>query len=101
MISGTYVLTDTIDKAFSNLFTETYAETDARISGTGPDISFAGESAPSPGVPEELLEQVRAVPSVDVAAGGLVDEQTRILDSSGEAIAPDAPTFAFGIDVSP
>lgn len=101
MISGTYVLTDTIDKAFSNLFTETYAETDARITGKGPDISFAGESAPTPGVPEELLEQVRAVPSVDVAAGGLVDEQTRILDKNGEAIAPDAPTFAFGIDVSP
>jgi putative ABC transport system permease protein len=101
MISGTYVLTDTIDKAFSNLFTETYAETDARITGKGPDISFEGESAPSPGVPEELLEQVRAVPSVDVAAGGLVDEQTRILDKNGDAIAPDAPTFAFGIDVSP
>jgi putative ABC transport system permease protein len=101
MISGTYVLTDTIDKAFSNLFTETYAETDARITGAGPDITVQGESAPAPGVPEELLEQVRAVPSVAVAAGGLVDEQTKILDKNGEAIAPDAPTFAFGIDVTP
>jgi putative ABC transport system permease protein len=101
MMSGTYVLTDTIDKAFSNLFNETYAETDARITGRGPDISVQGESAAAPGVPEELLEQVRAVPSVEVAAGGIVDEQTRILDREGEAIAPDAPTFGFGIDVSP
>ena len=29
MISGTYVLTDTIDKAFSNIFTSVYAGTDA------------------------------------------------------------------------
>jgi putative ABC transport system permease protein len=101
MMSGTYVLTDTIDKAFSNLFNETYAETDARITGRGPDISVQGESAAAPGVPEELLAQVRAVQSVEVAAGGIVDEQTRILDREGDAIAPDAPTFGFGIDVSP
>jgi putative ABC transport system permease protein len=101
MMSGTYVLTDTIDKAFSNLFSETYAETDARVSGAGPDISIDGEAAASPGISESFLDEVRAVPSVDVAAGGLVNEQTRILDKNGEAIAPDAPTFGFGIDVSP
>ena len=101
MMSGTYVLTDTIDKAFSNLFSETYAETDARVTGAGPDINIDGESAASPGIAESFLEEIRAVPSVDVAAGGLVNEQTRILDKNGEAIAPDAPTFGFGIDVSP
>jgi putative ABC transport system permease protein len=101
MMSGTYVLTDTIDKAFSNLFSETYAETDARVTGEGPDINIDGESAGSPGISESFLDEVRAVPSVDVAAGGLVNEQTRILDKNGEAIAPDAPTFGFGIDVSP
>jgi putative ABC transport system permease protein len=101
MMSGTYVLTDTIDKAFSNLFSETYAETDARVTGAGPDINIDGESAGSPGISESFLDEVRAVPSVDVAAGGLVNEQTRILDKNGEAIAPDAPTFGFGIDVSP
>jgi putative ABC transport system permease protein len=101
MMSGTYVLTDTIDKAFSNLFTETYAETDARVTGKGPDITVQGESAPSPALPEDVLEEVRQVPSVDVATGGVFDEQTRIIGSDGEAIAPDAPTFAFGIDASP
>ena len=101
MMSGTYVLTDTIDKAFSNLFSETYAETDARVTGVGPDINIDGESAASPGISESFLDEVRAVPSVDVAAGGLFNDQTRILDKNGEAIAPDAPTFGFGIDVSP
>ena len=101
MMSGTYVLTDTIDKAFSNLFSETYAETDARVTGAGPDINIDGEAAASPGISESFLDEIRAVPSVDVAAGGLVNDQTRILDKNGEAIAPDAPTFGFGIDVSP
>ena len=33
MVSGTLVLTDAIDKAFKNIFTEQYAGTDAIISG--------------------------------------------------------------------
>jgi putative ABC transport system permease protein len=101
MVSGTYILTDTIDKAFSNLFTETYAETDARVTGRGADLSFQGESSSAPGVPEGILERVRELPSVEVATGGIVDEQTRILDKDGDAITPDAPTFGFGVDVSP
>jgi putative ABC transport system permease protein len=101
MVSGTYVLTDTIDKAFSNLFTQTYAETDARITGKAADISVQGEAAAAPGVPEAVLAKVRALPSVAVAAGTIVDEQTKLLDKHGEAIAPDAPTFAFGVDFTP
>ena len=97
MVSGTYVLTDTIDKAFSNLISQTYAETDARITGKAVDVSFQGETAPSPGVAQSLVETVRALPSVEAAAGTIVDERTRLLDKQGEAIAPDAPTFAFGL----
>ena len=39
MISGTYILTDTIDSAFKTLFTESYAGTDAVVTGKGLDIS--------------------------------------------------------------
>ena len=38
MVSGTFVLTDTIDKAFDAIFSESYANTDAAISGKAPDI---------------------------------------------------------------
>jgi putative ABC transport system permease protein len=101
MVSGTYVLTDTIDKAFSNLIGETYAETDARVTGKAVDISFQGDTAAKPGVPEEMLEDVRALPSVAVAGGTIVDEEAMLLDKEGKAIAPDAPTFAFGLDLRP
>ena len=50
MISGTYILTDTIDSAFKTLFTESYAGTDAVVTGRGLDISIDGEQPPSPPV---------------------------------------------------
>jgi len=100
MVSGTYVLTDTIDKAFTNLVGETYAETDARITGKAVAIDVEFESAATPGVPETMVEDVRALPSVAVAAGTIVDEETLLLDKEGKAVAGDAPAFAFGLDFS-
>jgi putative ABC transport system permease protein len=88
MISGTYVLTDTIDRAFKNLFTETYAGTDAVVTGKGVDISIDGEAVAAPPVDEALLETVRSVPQVALAAGSIVDDYgAKILTSEGEAIS--------------
>jgi putative ABC transport system permease protein len=103
MISGTYILTDTIDRAFTNLFTESYAGTDAVVQGEGPDISFEGESAPDPPVEASILETVRAVPEVELATGGIYDEtNTKILKPDGKAVSTGgAPSFGFGIDTNP
>ncbi|HEY6112900.1 MAG TPA: ABC transporter permease, partial [Gaiellaceae bacterium] len=103
MISGTYILTDTIDRAFKTLFTESYAGTDAVVTGRGLDISVDGESPPSPPVAASLLETVRGVPESALAAGSILDEQnTKILTKDGEATSSEgAPTFGFGIDTSP
>ena len=49
MISGTYVLTDTIDKAFSSIFADSYAGTDAVVSGK--EASFSADSAKPPPPP--------------------------------------------------
>jgi putative ABC transport system permease protein len=43
MISGTYILTDTVQSAFTNLFTDSYSGTDAVVTGRGLDISVDGE----------------------------------------------------------
>ena len=48
MVSGTYVLTDTIDRAFDTIFTESYAGTDAVVSAKSSDISFQGDTADTP-----------------------------------------------------
>jgi putative ABC transport system permease protein len=102
MVSGAYVLTDTIDKAFNAIFVESYAGTDAVVSGKGADISFEGEQSPPPPIPENVLEQVRALDGVEAATGSVTDEQTKLLKPDGESIdTGGAPSFAFGIETAP
>ena len=102
MTSGAYVLTDTIDKAFNAIFVESYAGTDAVVSGKGADISFEGEQSQPPPIPEDVLEQVRALDGVEVATGSVTDEQTKLLKPDGESIdTGGAPSFAFGIETAP
>jgi putative ABC transport system permease protein len=103
MIGGTYILTDTIDRAFKTLFTESYAGTDAVVTGKGLDISIDGEQPPSPPVDASLLETVRGVDGVALATGSILDERnTKILSPEGDAVSSEgAPTFGFGIDTRP
>ena len=102
MMSGAYVLTDTIDKAFNAIFVESYAGTDAVVSGKDADISFEGEQSQPPPIPEDVLEQVRAVDGVEVATGSVTDFQTKLLKPDGESIdTGGAPSFAFGIETAP
>ena len=101
MISGTYILTDTIDKAFDLIFSESYAGTDAVITGRSADISFEGETATAPPVYASLLPRVRRLSEVDAAAGSVVNGETdaKILTKSGEVVETEgAPSFGFGVD---
>ncbi|HWH05281.1 MAG TPA: ABC transporter permease [Gaiellaceae bacterium] len=99
MMSGAYVLTDTIDKAFDTIFVESYAGTDAVVTGKGADFSFEGQAAQAPPIPESVLERVRALEGVEVATGSVQDFRTKLLRPDGEAISTGgAPSFAFGIE---
>ena len=87
MISGTYILTDTIDRAFTTLFTESYAGTDAVVTGKGLDISIDGEKPPNPPIDASLLDTVRGVDGVALATGTVLDERnTKILTPEGKAV---------------
>jgi putative ABC transport system permease protein len=100
MVSGTYVLTDTIDKAFDSIFQDTYANTDAVVSGKTADINFQGDTADKPSIPASLLEKVKALPDVAAATGSVIDDSnTKIIKKNGKAInTQGAPSFGFGID---
>jgi putative ABC transport system permease protein len=103
MVSGTYILTDTIDKAFSNIFNASYEDTSVVISGRQIVKNSASGNAT---IPASLLDRVRHVPGVEAAAGSLVDlnsegNSAKLLDERGQAIGGgDAPTLAFGIDAT-
>ncbi|HET9507852.1 MAG TPA: FtsX-like permease family protein [Gaiellaceae bacterium] len=102
MMSGAYVLTDTIDAAFDTIFVESYAGTDAVVSGKDAGFSFEGESAQAPPIPEEILERVRDVDGVEVATGGVQDFEAKVLGPDGESVTSgDSFALAFGLDAAP
>ena len=103
MMSGTYVLTDTIDKAFSTIFDESYAGTDVVVSGKGADISFQGVDAEVPPIDEGLVAEINDLPDVEIASGSVADEtNTKIIGSDGKAINTNgAPSLGFGVETGP
>ena len=67
MISGTYILTDTIKSAFGTVFTQVYRHTDVVITGKsaiGSGKERGGATVRAPSLPESLLAAVRALPGV-------------------------------------
>ena len=97
MISGTYILTDTINKAFTNVFNVSYRHTDAIISGK----QFVSKSNSIPTVPASVLTRVRALPDVAAASGSYLFDSVTLVDRHGKTIASGgAPSLGFGIDPS-
>ena len=66
MISGTYVLTDTIQHAFNTALGTAYRHSSVIISGK--EIVTGANGSPT--VPTSLLAKVRALPNVSDATGG-------------------------------
>ena len=101
MVSGTFVLTDTIQKAFDGIFTSSYQQTDAVIAGK--EIVKGSQSGAAT-VPESLVARVRALPEVAEAGGTIAPIQSnkaQIYGRDGKAIGSDgAPQFALGHDAA-
>jgi putative ABC transport system permease protein len=98
MISGTYVLTDTIDRAFGDIFSTANAGTDVVVAGRLPG-GFSAEQA-TPPLPQALVERVRGVEGVAQAAGGVFG-QVSIRDRRGERIGQGPPNFADSVVPEP
>jgi putative ABC transport system permease protein len=103
MVSGSFVLTDTISKAFDTIFTSSYSHTDAVVSGKKlVDYSNGGNAT----VSQTLLERIKRMPNVEAASGALIDlngdsTHATLIGRDGKAIQSNGnPTFGFGIDPS-
>jgi putative ABC transport system permease protein len=95
MVSGSLVLTDTIQKSFDRIFDESYENSDIVISSKEA-ISSDGESgAGAPGFPADVLRAVEQLPGVEAAAGSiedeakLADEQGQLISGTGIALSVD------------
>jgi putative ABC transport system permease protein len=101
MISGVYVLTDTISSAFDSIFSSSYSSANAVISGKSVVSSSMSGSAT---VPASLVRRVEKLPDVATASGAIFDtsgmgDKAQLLDKQGNAISSGgAPNFGFGFD---
>src|SRR3954469_8402438 len=101
MVTGSFVLTDSIQQAFHTLFSSSYSNTDAVITGKKlVDYSNSGNAT----IPASLLATVRAQPDVARAEGVISDMSggalsAKLYDKKGKIITGGGnPTMGVGID---
>jgi putative ABC transport system permease protein len=102
MISGTYILTDTMQKAFDGIFESSYADTDAVVSGKE---LVKGSTSGNATVPASLLSKVKSLPEVEAAGGTIAADEankSEIIGHDGKVIggAGGAPTFGLAYDAA-
>ena len=91
MVSGTFVLTDTINAGFSAIYSTAYSGSDAVV--TGKEAFGGSQNAPS--FPESTLAKVRGLSDVAAADGGIGD-QAQFVGANGKTITHGgAPGLAF------
>nr|WP_275402349.1 ABC transporter permease [Streptomyces sp. SID13031] len=98
LVSGTFVLTDSISSAFDSIFSENYKNTDAAITGKPAfDVPDDG-TAPAPPFDESLLAKISVLPEVGVAGGAVAGEAQLIGKDGKAAVFGGAPNLGFSID---
>src|ERR671915_603518 len=97
-IAGSYVLTDTINRSFDDIFSEAYAGTDVAIS---PSTTGGGDEIDLPPFSAEVLNQVRRVDGVEQAVGGIFST-IRFVDAEGDPLSHGfAPEFVSSVAPEP
>ena len=82
MISGTFVLMDTVMSAYSGIFSTAYAHTDAVVVAQSP---FGAIGAAKQPVPAGLLARIRALRQVQ-KAHGYIDSHAQLANADGTVI---------------
>jgi putative ABC transport system permease protein len=100
MISGTYVLTDTINNGFNTIFQTSYKNADAIISGKAAFSNGGnGNTIQNPTFPDTVLAKVKAQPDVAFAEGSVQSDSVKLVGSDGKLIsANNAPALGFSLD---
>jgi len=92
LVSGTYILTDTINRSFDDIFSTALKGTDVTVT---PKEIVAQETSEPPPFSAALLSRVERVPGVAKAEGGIFS-LVRITNAEGEPFGQGfAPQFAF------
>jgi putative ABC transport system permease protein len=98
MISGAFVLTDTLGKTFDGIYKQSYTASDAVISSEEA-VNTGDTTREAPAFSADLLSKVEGLPGVSRAQGSIQD-QTRLVGSSGNPIGTADNGTAVGVDPS-
>ena len=98
MVSGAFILTDTLGKSFDSIYNDSYKSTDAVISSKLA-IKTNDGSTEAPAFSADVLRNVERLPAVRVAQGA-IEDQSRLVDENGKAIGKANEGLALGIDSS-
>jgi len=98
LVSGTFVLTDSISTAFDSIFKETYRNADAAITGKSAFSLGSDSTTGPPSFDQSLLKTVTALPEVG-SAGGSVNGDAHLIGEDGKSIAfGGAPNLGFSVN---
>ena len=86
LVSGTFILTDTIDSAFHQASADTGGSSDVVIRSTALFAAQANSLPEREPVPESLVARIAAIPGVK-AAWAAVQGYAELVDKEGQAIA--------------
>jgi putative ABC transport system permease protein len=90
-LAGTLMLTDSMNRAFDNLFATVNSGTDVVVRAEATTDDEGNESGRAP-LPADLLAEVSEVEGVAVAEGS-VEGYALLTDSQGKPMQPSAPTL--------
>jgi putative ABC transport system permease protein len=97
-VSGTFVLTDSIDQAFDAIFSDVYKGTDATITSKSAFDIGDGSGTTEAAFDESLLGKVKALPDVADAIGGVASENAQLVKDGKAIVFGGAPNLGFSVD---
>jgi putative ABC transport system permease protein len=98
MISGSFVLTDTLSKSFDGIYEESYKVTDAVVSSKQAVKTGDGD-AEAPAFSADVLDEIERLPGARVVQGSIEDE-ARLIDRAGNPIGNVDEGLALAVDTS-
>jgi putative ABC transport system permease protein len=97
LITGTYILTDSIKGAFGGIFTSVYRGTDATVTGKSAFKLSGQNNTTAPPFDQSLLPKIRQLPDVADAVGGVGGIAHLIVNGKVVAFG-GAPNLGFSVD---
>jgi putative ABC transport system permease protein len=99
MISGTYVLTDTITSSFTKVVDGSFEHADAVVTGKVAFKNNESNTAATPAFPDSVLANVKQLPDV-AAAAGAVGDNVKLIGRDGKVISTKGGS-SIGASVDP